>query len=79
MPRAYLFLDTMPPMGQELMSTEQFRGFDRLHRQTFNVLIKSPISKTASFQAKTHVWPIDGSAQGLTNQQSLLDHIQAKT
>jgi hypothetical protein len=23
MPRAYLFLDTMPPMGQELMSTSK--------------------------------------------------------
>jgi hypothetical protein len=41
----------------------------------FNVLIKSPISKTASFEAQTHVWPIDGSAQVLTNQQSPLGHI----
>jgi hypothetical protein len=40
----------------------------------FNVLNKSPISKTASLDAKTHVWPIDGSAQGLTNQRSLLGH-----
>jgi hypothetical protein len=44
----------------------------------FNVLIKSPISKTASFDAKTHVWPTAGSAQGLTNQRSQLGHIQAK-
>jgi hypothetical protein len=34
-----------------------------------------PISTTA----KTHVWPIDGIAQWLTNQRSLLGHIQAKT
>jgi hypothetical protein len=45
----------------------------------FNVLIKSPISKTASFYAKPYVWPIDGRAQGLTNQRSPLGHIQAKT
>jgi hypothetical protein len=44
----------------------------------FNVLIKSHISKTASFEVKTHVLPIDGSAQGLTNQRSLVGHIQAK-
>jgi hypothetical protein len=28
----------------------------------FNVLIKSSISKTASFEAKTEILPIDGSA-----------------
>jgi hypothetical protein len=27
MPRAYLFLDTMPPMGQELMSTNTYAEF----------------------------------------------------
>jgi hypothetical protein len=44
----------------------------------FNVL-NTPISTTASIDAKPHVWPIDGIAQWLTNQQSLLGHIQAKT
>jgi hypothetical protein len=38
-----------------------------------------PISTTAPIDAKTHVWPIDGIAQWLTNQRSLLGHIQAKT
>jgi hypothetical protein len=37
-----------------------------------------PISTTAPIDAKTHVWPIDGIAQWLTNQRSLLGHIQAK-
>jgi hypothetical protein len=44
----------------------------------FNVL-NMPISTTASWDAKTHVWPIDGIAQWLTNQRSILSHIQAKT
>jgi hypothetical protein len=38
-----------------------------------------PISTTAPIDAKSHVWPIDGIAQWLTNQRSLLGHIQAKT
>jgi hypothetical protein len=38
-----------------------------------------PISTTAPREAKTHVWPIDGIAQWLTNQRSPLGHIQAKT
>jgi hypothetical protein len=46
----------------------------------FNVL-NMPISTTAPVDTKTqtHVWPIDGIAQWLTNQRSLLGHIQAKT
>jgi hypothetical protein len=44
----------------------------------FNVL-NTPISTTAPIDAKTHAWPIDGSAQWLTNQRSQLGHIQAKT
>jgi hypothetical protein len=44
----------------------------------FNVL-NTPISATAPIDAKTHVWPVDGIAQCLTNQRSLLGHIQAKT
>jgi hypothetical protein len=43
----------------------------------FNVLDMT-ISTTAPIDAKTHVWPIDGIAQWLTNQRSLLGHIQAK-
>jgi hypothetical protein len=38
-----------------------------------------PISTTAPIDAKTHVWPMDGIAQWLTNQRSLLGYIQAKT
>jgi hypothetical protein len=44
----------------------------------FNVL-NMPISTTAPIDDKTHVWPIDGIAQWLTNQRSPLCHIQAKT
>jgi hypothetical protein len=33
-----------------------------------------PISTTAPIDAKTHVWPIDGIAQWLTIQRSLLGH-----
>jgi hypothetical protein len=43
----------------------------------FNVL-NTPISTTVPIDAKTHVWPIDGIAQWLTNQRSLLGHIQAR-
>jgi hypothetical protein len=39
--------------------------------QSFQYPNQKPISKT--------VWPTDGSAQWLTNQRSLLGHIQAKT
>jgi hypothetical protein len=45
----------------------------RLHKQSFNVL-NTPISTTAPTDAKTHVWPIYGIAQWLTNQRSLLGH-----
>jgi hypothetical protein len=42
----------------------------------FNVL-NMPISTTATIEAKTHVGPIDGIAQRLTNQRPLLGHIHA--
>jgi hypothetical protein len=41
--------------------------------------LNTPIWMTAPIDAKTHVWQIDGIAQWLTNPQSLLGHIQAKT
>jgi hypothetical protein len=54
---------------------------DSISSPSNSVLIKTPISKTAPIQAtcKTHVWPIDGSAQWLTNQRSLLGHIPVRT
>jgi hypothetical protein len=36
--------------------------------------LNTPISTTAPIDPKTHVWPIDGIAQWLTNQWSLLGY-----
>jgi hypothetical protein len=58
-------------------SQSAYRLLDSISSR-FNVL-NMPISTTAPIDAKTHVWPIDGIAQWLTNQRSPLGHIQAKT
>jgi hypothetical protein len=55
----------------------EHEGVDAINSR-FN-LLDMPISTTAPIDAKTPVWPIDGIAQWLTNQRSLLGHIQAKT
>jgi hypothetical protein len=71
----------MVEQGTEKYTGPNFADWYHLDsiKQSFQCPIKSPISKTAPIGAKTHVWPIDGSAQWLTNKRSLLSHIQAKT
>jgi hypothetical protein len=52
-------------------------GDTRLHKQSFQCTQYAHFND-CTIDAKTHVWPIDGIAQWLTNQRSLLGHIQAK-